>query len=182
MTDAVVYLKGVEAVLANPKSVFDRCGELLRDDALRQFQAGGDPAWRPLSRYTIAKKRSFGKKPLDQRASGYVRMNRKGQIPKMLVQNGNFGPENILMRTGALLSSWTQTQDPDHIERINGDTLEFGSSVPYARIHQLGGSVPLFGNREKMVHIPARPIRITDAALAAMTKAAAEVVAGVDAG
>lgn len=113
----------------------------LRQDALEQFQAGGIPGWKPLSPRTIEGKRR----------AGYPRLNRRGQIPKNMIQNGHFGPENILMRTGALLSSWTQEQDPDHVELITAESVTTGSSVSYAGVHQQGG-----GN------VPKRPINVTD--------------------
>lgn len=127
----------------------------LRADALEQFQAGGKPAWKPLSQRTIDAKRR----------AGYPRLNRKGQIPKNMVQNGKFGPENILMRTGALLSSWTQEQDPDHTELVTAESVTIGSTVDYAGVHQQGG-----GN------VPKRSINVTGEAQRDVAKMAAHYI------
>lgn len=133
------------------RPVLEAAAQILRDDVLAQFQRGGDPPWAPLSPRTVAKKR----------AAGYPRLNRKGEPPKLLMQNGNFGPENILMRTGALLTSWTQKGDPHHVELVDEQSGEvaIGSSLPYAPTHQRGGR----GFRGSAV--PARPVRLRSEAV-----------------
>lgn len=128
-----------------PQRILEQAAEIIRSDVLAQFHSGGIPAWKPLAPATVRAKRR----------TGYPRLNRKGEVPAMLVQNGNFAPSNILIRTGALLSSWTQKQDPDHIEEIDGDMLTFGSSLRYAAYHQTGTGKGL----------PARPIAITEDAM-----------------
>lgn len=126
----------------------------LREDALQQFQSGGDPAWPPLAESTVKAKR----------AMGYPRLNRRGQIPRNMLQNGRFGPENILMRTGALLSSWTQEQDPDHVEIVTEESVSTGSTVAYAGAHQEGKGVPK------------RAINVTDEAVRDVTNMAATYI------
>ena len=53
----------------------------------------------------------------------------------------------LLFRSGRLLGSLLDADDPEHIEEIEGDTFHFGSAVPYAAAHQ-------WGTR----NLPARPI------------------------
>lgn len=130
---------------AQPQRILQSAAEIIRSDVLAQFHAGGMPAWKPLAPSTVRAKRR----------SGYPRLNRKGEEPAMLKQNGCFAPTNILIRTGAGLSSWTQKQDPDHIEEIEGDTLSFGTSLEYMKYHQTGSGRGL----------PARPITITEDAM-----------------
>jgi|GEM_PF-5257598 phage gpG-like protein len=128
-------------------AMFEAAADILRKDFAQQFARGGDPTWAPLSPKTVAEKRR----------QGYPRRDRKGEVPQWGLQNGAFGPENILMRTGALFSSWTDGADLFHLEERDGDVLRLGSTLPYAPAMQYG--VP-------SKNIPARPIRITDAAVA----------------
>lgn len=127
-----------------------RIADVMRADALRQFQAGGVPGWAPLSPRTIEAKRRMG----------YPRLNRRGIAPRALIQRGNFGPENVLMRTGALLTSWTRLDDPHHVEEVTKDSVSTGSDLVYAGTHQHGGQ------GWQGAPIPARPIVVTDQAMA----------------
>lgn len=143
----------VTAMLQNMIDALDIEGELgrrianqMRRDVQLQFSIGGDPAWPALSERTIRQKRRMG----------YPRLTRAGTIPASMIQRGEFGPQNILMRTGALLSSWTRADDPDHYERIEDFSVEIGSTIPYADAHQKG--VPAR-------RLPRRPIRLTQAGL-----------------
>lgn len=127
-----------------------KIADVLRADARRQFQAGGTPSWAPLSPRTIERKRKLG----------YPRLNRRGLVPRAMIQRGNFGPENILMMTGALLTSWTREDDPHHVEEITPTSVATGSDLKYAGTHQEGGE------GWNGAPIPARPIIITDQARA----------------
>lgn len=128
-----------------------KIAQILRDDALRQFQSGGSPGWAPLSPRTIARKRRLG----------YPRLNRRGMAPRMMLQRGNFGPENILMMTGALLTSWTREDDPHHVEEIEATSVSIGSDLEYAGTHQYGGP----GQGWNGSDIPARPINVSKEAV-----------------
>lgn len=131
-----------------------KIADVLREDALAQFQAGGSPHWAPLSPRTIARKEALG----------YPRLNRRGLIPRAMIQRGNFGPSNILMMTGDLLQSWTRDTDPHHVEEIDDQMVSIGSDLIYAGTHQNGGE------GWKGSEIPARPIRITDSAKAKISE------------
>lgn len=164
----LIDMKPIEALFSRIKakgeSAPSKVAEILRDDAARQFAIGGEPAWQPLSAFTIAKKRR----------DGYPRLNRKGEIPAASMQKGQFGPENILMRTMALWSSWTREDDPDHFEESTLEGTEIGSTLVYAATHQYGR--PKGGWRGS--DIPARPIRVTDKALVRITELLNNVGAG----
>lgn len=141
-TKALVILPGTLAGEdgALRKKALEAAAPILREDIRHQFQSGGIPAWQALSPATIAAKR----------AAGYPRKPRRGE-PSAMLQNGKFGPENILMRTGALFESWTDVQNPFHIETITEDSITLGSDLPYAAVHQMGGG-----------RVPRRPVRITE--------------------
>jgi phage gpG-like protein len=138
-------LKGLDERLDLRGPLGHAIAEIMRDDALSQFQASGIPAWAPLAPSTIAQKAG----------QGYPRLSRSGLSPTSLMQLGAFGPQNILERTGALLSSWTSGSDPDHIEVLERDSVWIGSSKFYAEFHQ--SDAP----RKKL---PRRPIVVTDQA------------------
>ena len=123
---------------------------ILRADARSQFFQGGTPRWAPLSPATIERKRRLG----------YPRLTRRGIIPRSMIQRGNFGPENILMMTGALFASWTNENDPHHVEEITQSSVATGSDLEYAGTMQDGGK------GWNGAPIPARPIIITDQARA----------------
>lgn len=140
----------------------ERIADILRADVQRQFSEGGSPIpWRPLSPRTIAQK---------QRA-GYPRLTRKGTPPLSMIQRGGFGPQNILMRTGALLSSWTRWDDPSHVQEVTSDSVMIGTMIPYAGAHQEG--VP---DR----NLPKRPIVLTSEAKQAVVEEIAAVASGGD--
>lgn len=156
-------LSGLEKFLAELASrlegpVLERVAEILREDVVRQFHTGGIPAWRPLSSRTVAAKRR----------AGYPRLTRKGVAPKSLHQVGVFGPGNVLMRTGALFSSWTNKRDPNHVQTLSPEGVSIGSSLVYARTHQMGRTFtakPFGRGKPVSITVPARPIVVTDGAL-----------------
>jgi len=107
-------------------------GEMELDIAA-QFAAGGTPAWTPLRPATIKAKAR----------AGFPKLNRRGLPPKGLIQRGAFGPQNILIRTGALFSSYTNPSDPSAVRETSRDSVKRGSRIPYAAVHQYGaGKVP----------------------------------------
>ena len=152
----------IEGKIDLRKGLGAKIAKVLREDALRQFQAGGIPAWAPLSPRTIERKRRLG----------YPRLNRRGLIPRAMLQNGRFGPENILMMKGDLLSSWTNENDPHNVTEIDEFSIENGSDLIYAGTMQEGGQG--FGGSQ----IPARPIRITDEATAKIVDLIETAVSG----
>ena len=156
-TDAETLRQNMQIIikrLREPKPFLMSVANIMRADLRRQFAVGGDPKWKPLSPYTIRRKARMG----------FPALTVKGNIPRRLVQNGQFGPSNIEIQTGALRDAWSTTNSPNHFERIDTTdvTIKMGprtDKLRYARIQQLGGTVRGFGG--KRVTIPARPVRVT---------------------
>lgn len=84
-------------------------GTVLRESTEKQFESEGGYAsggWKPLTAARVAYKRDHGLDPRTLRA------------------------------TDRLMTSLTRKFDPDHVERPSGDSLVFGSTVPYGIFHQ----------------------------------------------
>jgi len=149
-------IDGLENAVRFRGPVGEAIGEILRQDARKQFEVGGNPRWQPLALTTIRQKR----------AMGYPRLTRQGLVPMSMVQSGGFGPSNILERTGRLLEGWTKRNSPEHVSRIEDGKVTEGTSVPYAVFHQKGGK----GGKRP----PMRPIVITEEAMRLAAEALAK--------
>ena len=95
-----------------------------------RFAEGGEPAWKPLRPSTIAAKA----------LAGMPALTKKGNVPRRLKQQGNFGPGNILIASGALRDSYRLKYGRGNVEVIDAKaaTVTVGSRLPYARFHQKG--------------------------------------------
>lgn len=142
-------LKGMMDTIKDPDSLLESsCGPILRESFEKQFSRGGLPdPWTPLKPNTIAQKQY----------QGWPRRNRLGGIPGYTTQNGNFGPQNILIKTGSLRISWTREDHPFHVCRALDGVLTIGSSLPWAVFHQ---------STEPRKKIPRRPLTVDDGDLA----------------
>jgi phage gpG-like protein len=108
----------------------------LRAGFAENFNAEGRPEhWAPLSPSTIADKQRLFE-------AGAIRGRRRG----IRVRLGPGGEQRgslpgILMRSGALKDSVARSHTRGNIERIrdDGSTLEVGSSLAYADVHDQGG-------------------------------------------
>ena len=151
---------------------------ILRVDAARQFQVGGDPAWPQNAPSTIAAKRELN---LPARTPA-------GNVPTRLMQNGKFGAENANgISSGRRRDAWVRKDSVDHFEETDevAGTAFIGSSVPYEATVQNGsrahvitprdGKVLAFmgasGNVQfaRSVNHPgsaARPVRVSQAVIA----------------
>jgi phage gpG-like protein len=159
---AQAMLKIQRERLSNTTPYLKAVANIMRADFRRQFAEGGDPKWKALAPSTIRQKQQMG----------YPRLTAKGNIPRRLVQSGNFGASNILIRTGRLRDAWGRLGSPDHYEKIDPKegTVRMGPKLdrlPYARMMQKGGTVQLNGRR---VVIPARPVRVTDSAIRSIVR------------
>lgn len=149
--DAKREVAGMLKRAQNRGPLLERIAEIMRLDVALQFKVGGVPTWAPLKAATIASKKRMG----------YARLNRKGKkgeyASQSLTPYGEhgvlFGPTAVLIRTGALFSSWTSKDDGDHITEFDGDSVRIGTSLAYAAAHQCGGT-----------RLPKRAITITDEA------------------
>lgn len=95
--------------LEQPQHALEAIGAIMREAVQGQFESEGARAsggWAPLTQARIEYKAKYG---LDPR---------------------------ILRATDRLFQSLTQKFDADHIERASGDSLVFGSDVPYGIFHQ----------------------------------------------
>lgn len=93
--------------------------DVMIDETRQQFASEGRHAsggWQPLKPATVAAKARHGHRP------------------------------EILRRTDALLRSLTVKGDPNQVLQVGRQSLTFGSSLPYADLHQTGTR-----------HMPRRP-------------------------
>lgn len=68
----------------------------------------------------------------------------------------NSGRNPVLDKTGALLASYTKRGAPGNVFVVTRQGAQFGSSLPYAALHQLGGETVLPNGRK--ITVPARPV------------------------
>lgn len=59
----------------------------------------------------------------------------------------------ILRLTDRLYGSLTRRDDPEHVERLQNHTLEWGTRVPYARYHQNPGTGPGAQKRRRFLEL-----------------------------
>lgn len=123
----------VGAYAGDAAPAFEAIAALMMTETREQFASEGGHAsggWAPLKPATVAAK-----------------------------QRGGFRPE-ILRRTDNLLHSLTIKGDPNQVLEITGQSLLFGSSLPYAEYHQTGtATMPM-----------RRPLAFTQQARVGMTK------------
>ncbi|TEB09307.1 phage virion morphogenesis protein [Pelotomaculum propionicicum] len=146
----------------NTRPLMGQIGEIIRGSVTRNFESEGRPEkWKPISELT---KKIYDASVLEQLhgSKGYQRIKkaetRKKWEETALGQQSN----KILHREGDLKKSID-------IGKITNTSVEIGSSLPYARIHQLGGEIKPKNKRAllipvggrflmvKKVTIPARP-------------------------
>lgn len=169
--------------------LLERWAKIMRDAYGDRFKQGGDPAWKPLAASTVASKSGAG---LPARTP-------KGRVPWRLKQQGQFGPANILIRSGALRDSYRRKGARGHVEQIDAGagTVSVGSNLPYAKFHQAGtrayvirpvkSKALAFMGADGMIHIArsvhhpgltARPVTITPDDIQQMRTAALDFVGG----
>lgn len=121
---------------------------VLEPGIVEQFVSegkSGNTPWAPLAPSTIARRS-------------------RGGIRGGLAFGSFAGNLDILRRTNRLYESFLG--GPDHIQTITNQTLTWGTSVPYAPIHQTGTRAPRHGA------IPARPILVMSEKMKSQTNAA----------
>jgi len=179
--DAIHYLEAREARLRDMGPALAEVARYMREAIGARFAEGGDPPWQQLAISTV----------LEKRGAGLPARTKKGNVPWRLKQQGQFGAANILIRTGALRDSYRRKGGRGHIENIDtaANTVEVGSSLPYARFHQHGTSpyiirakmgkrlsfmgsqgVPVFRHLVNHPGLPARPVLLTDKDLAEIAR------------
>lgn len=166
-SDLMLLLDEMQRRTHDPSVLLNNLAGIIRNSFRRNFEQGGRPAWIPLKPSTIARKS----------AAGLPARTKKGNIPKRLMQQGVFGPQNILIARGDLRDSYVQKSARGHVEDVNSDqgTVEVGSNLrtqdgkPLAIFHQYGTRSYVihnaFGRKGLTVNhpgLPARPQTITD--------------------
>lgn len=147
----------------NTKPLMGRAGHIILDSVVRNFESEGRPEkWKPLSELT---REIYEGRILDrlQASKGYGKLKRPET--RLRYQSSfieKHGGRKLLQGEGDLRKSIV-------IGKVTNTSVEVGSSLIYARIHQLGGEirpknkrallVPVGGRylKLKRVTIPARP-------------------------
>jgi phage gpG-like protein len=150
------------------KSLEKKVMAIIRTDILRQFSARGIPAWEPLSQNTVRRKQGGGKPEETAGGIGRLTANRAYSLERERM----LSPDQPLVKSGSLLSSWINPRDPDHEEGIDGTYIWVGSTLEYAATHQYGGR----GFRDST--IPARPLTITSTAIQEIIELVEKTAAG----
>lgn len=134
-----------------------RAGQILLASVMRNFEEEGRPRWKKWSPLTLKIYHGLAREKVESR---YKRPATRAK--HMRAEMAKIAAGKILSRSGDLKKSI-------HVGRVTNESVEIGSSLPYARIHQLGGvirpktkkalCVPMGGRflMLKKVTIPARP-------------------------
>jgi phage gpG-like protein len=160
--------------LHRPYPLLKEIARQIRRAAAKRFADGGDPAWKPLAEST----------KIQKMLAELPALTAKGNVPRRLKQNGNFGAQNILIRSGKGRDSWVRVGAPGHVEVMDeaAGTVEVGSNLPYMAMHQEGRDTPyiiqrrvakalsfvggdgrrVFRQRVKHPGYPARPVTLTE--------------------
>ena len=142
-----IEIEGLAEFRAQVESLRDRARDMtklakticrrLRACFAENFNAEGRPEhWSPLAASTIAAKQGLFE-------AGAIRGRRRGirvRLGPAGEQRG--GMPGILIRSGELKDSVARAHTKGNIERIRdgGKEIEVGTSVPYANVHDQGGS------------------------------------------
>lgn len=113
------WLDRLEERTHQQEPLWSQVGNVMRRSFAESFAAGGRPAWEPLAPATIRKKQ----------AKGLPTRTPKGNIPRRLVQQGQFGPGNILIERGDLRDSWVQKGARGHVEEVSPEGFFIGSQL-----------------------------------------------------
>jgi phage gpG-like protein len=140
-----IEAKGLEQVSAVLESMAARgvhlsplmgqIGTALIASVHANFAAEGRPKWKPLSVKTVwsYQESSVQKARGTKRWKNAKKDSTRSRIESDRVQN-DVGGHKILVQTGELRNSIM-------IGAVTETSVEIGSSLPYARIHQLGGAI-----------------------------------------
>jgi phage gpG-like protein len=137
--------------------------QALLSQAIADNFAKEGPGWKPLTNQTI---RSSVSKTMRKRlikVNGKLFDGKTGEVPRQ-----------ILRRTGTLMKSVTTPGAQGNIYRIRNMTIEWGTNLHYAAIHNRGGTIDHPGSKNAFgikglntkshkIMIPARPyLRLSD--------------------
>lgn len=146
----------------NTRPLMGTIGQIILGSVTKNFEAEGRPRWKPISSLT---QDIYTGRLLDRLESsrGYQKLKReKTKLARRSTYLAQHGSRRILQGEGDLKKSIV-------VGKVTRNSVEVGSSLPYARIHQLGGEIrpkkgkylliPIGGRfvRLKKATIPARP-------------------------
>ncbi|WCK55427.1 phage virion morphogenesis protein [Aneurinibacillus sp. Ricciae_BoGa-3] len=118
----------------NTKPLMGIIGHIMQQSIAKNFEVGGRPAWKPLSPFTQMVYTDMA----IQKARGTKAWRNAGQRGRQGIENRRVAKDvhggKILNRSGDLKKSIT-------VGETTNSSVEIGSSLVYARIHQLGGTV-----------------------------------------
>lgn len=153
----------------NTRPLMGRTGHIILGSVARNFESEGRPGrWKPISQFT---REIYEGKLLDRLRATKGYKNIKREATKQRRESSFLEKKSgkTLQRQGDLKKSVV-------VGKITNASVEIGSSLPYARIHQLGGEIrpknkkalliPLGGGqflKVKKVTIPARPYLVLQA-------------------
>ncbi|MFB5192791.1 phage virion morphogenesis protein [Alicyclobacillus fastidiosus] len=120
----------------NMTPLMARFGAELLGSVFANFAAEGRPEkWAPLSASTV---RSMENDAVEAAQNTARWKNAKSDATRGNIESARIakdvGRHKILVRSGALRQSIM-------VGEVTNDSVEIGSSIPYARIHQLGGTI-----------------------------------------
>lgn len=128
--EVIRLLKELKKTSSNLKPFFIHTAiPIIAESTSKNFRAGGRPQrWEALRPLTIAN-----------------RMANHGQVTKHALG------QNILIQQGTLMQSAIQGT----VRTITSDSLEYGTNLKYAAIHQFGGTIRPINARALTVPLPA---------------------------
>jgi phage gpG-like protein len=117
------------------RPIMGKIGTILIGSVHENFAVEGRPKWKPRSEKTIHS--------MEQQAVQRLRQTKKWQNAKRSTTRAKYEEEamekvrgnKLLQRTGDLRKSIM-------LGKVTDQSVEIGSSLKYARIHQLGGTIP----------------------------------------
>lgn len=137
VAEAVSYIEGFAGRLAHAgdttEPLWNNMGRIARRSFAQNFAQGGRPSWHPLAPSTVMKKAR----------AGMPARTAKGNIPRRLVQQGQFGPGNILIEGGQLRDSYVQKGAKGHVEDASDDGMNFFVGSGYVMDRELVPWKPL---------------------------------------
>lgn len=139
-------MNSMERRIQQPERLMRIVANRMRAAFRENFREGGRPAWAPLAPSTIRGKQMLGLPETIRTPTG--RKPRRLMQRQALTGQLELAASNILIRSGRLRDSVSQSYHPDHIMRIKDWELEIGTKVPYAVYHQEGTSAYIITPRE----------------------------------
>lgn len=134
----------LQKALGDLSGFFKSAGQVIVSSVNRNFIEGGRPTpWKPLNPATVLQRM--------QGTKGYRQIKRgpnKGRITKATAENIGAAGFRILRESDVLMAS-IGAKSGNGVYRLTPHSLEIGTSVPYAAVHQFGTK-----------YIPARPFMV----------------------